>query len=117
TPVTSTSRRWSPGRRPSTRRFSVRAAAGDDRGDRGEEALDVARQRTARPSLVVELDHVLERDVRAAGDLPRARETGAEVGAARLPGLAERGVLGQHQRARADEAHVAAQYVQQLRRL
>ena len=42
---------------------------------------------------------------------------GAQVGAARLPGLAQRGVLGEHQRARADEAHVALEHVEQLRRL
>ena len=42
---------------------------------------------------------------------------GTQVGAARLPRLVQRRVLGEHERARADEAHVALQDVEQLRRL
>ena len=42
---------------------------------------------------------------------------GAQVGAARLPGLVERRVLGEHERPRADQGHVALEDVEQLRRL
>ena len=72
-------------------RRSVCAAAREDGRQRREQDLDVARERPARHVLVVEPDHVVERDVRAPGDLPRAGEPGAQVGAPRLPVLGQRG--------------------------
>ena len=64
---------------------STRRGPESTTGHRGEQDLDVARERPAGDVLVVEPDHLLERDVRAPGDLPRPGEAGAQIGAARLP--------------------------------
>ena len=81
-----------------------------------EQDLHVEPERAAAHVLEVERDHLLERQLRAAADLPQA-------GDARLDGEAREPVLGValdlvlDRRARADQRHVAAQHVPQLRQL
>src|SRR3954453_21247831 len=92
----------------------VGAPRAGDRDDRANQQLDVAPERPVRDVQVVQREHLLEGDVRAAMDLPEAGQARHQVGAtAEAPGDAL--VLVLRQRARADEAHVAAQDVHELR--
>src|SRR5438067_245909 len=83
---------------------------------RTEQQLDVGPERPARHIQVVDLDHLLERHAAAAEDLPRASHAGRQVQAAPAPALYEV-VLVDDERARADQAHLALEDVDQLRQL
>src|SRR2546421_13040046 len=81
-------------------------------GRRGTEQLQVAPQRPAGDVEIVQPNHLLERDVAAAEHLPEAGHPRLEVEPAAAPGL-DVLVLARDQRTRADEAHVAAQHVEE----
>src|SRR6478609_8310377 len=95
---------------------SVRAAAAHDCGQRAGEQLEVAPERPVGHVEVVERDHLGERDVAAAHDLPEAGEAGGEVEAAAAV-ADDVAILFDDQRTRADEAHLAAHDVDELRQL
>src|SRR4051812_19342638 len=60
-----------------SRLISASAPRDDDNG--ADEQLDVAPERPVSHVQVVQVDHVLERDVRSAMDLPEAGQPGHEV--------------------------------------
>ena len=78
--------------------------------------LDVVGERPGRDVAVVEPDHLAERDVVAAEHLPEAGHPGLQVEAAAGPAVDVVVLLGD-QRPRADQAHLAAEDVDQLRQL
>src|SRR4051812_16457493 len=66
---------------------SVGAATRQNGGKGGEQQLEIAGGRPAADVLVVEPDHVGERDVGAARDLPQPGDPGAQVQPAQVPVL------------------------------
>src|SRR5664279_6221677 len=95
---------------------SVRATPAQD-GQRGaRDDLDVEPHRPVLDVVEVQPHEVVEAERRAPGDLPEARDARQHAVAAAVPGL-EALVVAQRQRARADEAHLAAQHVPELGQL
>src|SRR3954453_14038097 len=87
-----------------------------DVGHRAAEDLDVAPQRPVGDVEVVDRDHLPQRDLRGAEDLPLTGHAGLEVQPPAVPAL-DAGVLLGYERARPNERHLAAQDVEQLRKL
>src|SRR6185503_1027506 len=87
----------------------------EDVRDGPEQDLDVRPERPVDDVEVVERDHVLERDT-GAEDLPRAGHTRRQVETAAVP-AGHLLVLVDDERARTDQAHLAAQHVDELREL
>src|SRR4029079_10905309 len=104
------------GTRQTTRAASVRAVPPHHRGHGACEELEVPPQRPRRRVEQVEADHLLERDLGAAVDLPEAGQAGRDR---RAPAEAARDlrVLGLDEGAWADQAHLAAQDGDELRQL
>src|ERR687888_1786133 len=92
---------------------SVRAAPCQDRGHRLNEDRDVHPERPVLEVVEVEPDEVIEAEVRAARDLPEARDAGEDVVPRPMPVL-ELGVIPEREGARPDQAHRAAKDVQEL---
>src|SRR5438105_5954687 len=107
-------RRRSPGPMPERVRAwslpSVRALAGQHGGNGAHQNLQVEPQRAALDVLEVEAHPLLESNAGAAADLPQAGEPGRGGEAAELPGLVLRH-FAWNRRARPDQAHLAAQHV------
>src|SRR4051812_40467177 len=80
---------------------SVRAAPAEHDRDRLTEDLHVPPQRPVRDVDVVELDHLVERDLVAAEDLPQAGDARGRVEAATGPAGDPLGLVD-HEGARAD---------------
>src|SRR5262249_61197813 len=99
-----------------TRSTSVGAAAAEDGRDGLDQDRDVEPDRPVLEVEEVEPDEVVEAEVRAARDLPEAGHAGDDDVGLAVPGV-EALVVAQRQRARADEAHLAAQHVPELRDL
>ena len=95
---------------------SVGAALHEHRGDRLQQDRQVERQRPALQVDEVEVHEVVEVELRAARDLPQAGDPGEHQIALAVPVL-EHLVVALGQRTRADERHLAAQHVHQLRQL
>ena len=85
-----------------------------ERRDRQEDEPDVLPQRPVRDVDVVELRHLVERDVAPTEHLPEAGDSRLDVEPLAGPLLDER-VLLEDQRPRADEGHLALDDVDQLR--
>src|SRR5215212_7679437 len=98
------------------RLVSVGAAAGEDRHRGAEEDLEVEAERPGADVVEVEADHVVEGDLAAAADLPEAGDPGHRPQPPVLPVLVLVD-LGGDRRARADQAHLAPEDVQQLGQL
>ena len=81
-----------------------------------EDQAEVLPERPVRDVEVVEPDHLLERDVAAAEHLPEAGDARLQLEALARP-VVDVLVLLEDQRPRADEAHLAAEDVEQLRQL
>src|SRR3954451_25354519 len=81
--------------------------------DRAEQDLHVAPQRPVGDVQVVDLYHLLERYPGRSEDLPVPRHPGHQVKAAAVPAL-HLVVLVDDQRPRPDQAHLAAQDVDEL---
>src|SRR5919202_85875 len=94
----------------------VRPAPRHHRRQRPQDQPHVRPQGPVGDVQVVELDHLLERDARAAQDLPQAGEARRQVDARAQPAV-QLAMLGLDERARADEAHLALEDVPELREL
>ena len=94
----------------------VGAGAADHGRDGLREDRDVQPDRPVLEVVEVEPDQVVEAEARAARDLPEAGHAGEHEVALAVPGL-ELLVVAQRQRPRADEAHLAAEHVPELRDL
>src|SRR5687767_11966940 len=99
-----------------TLRQLISAAAGEDRKGRLEEDRDVEPDRPVLDVVEVEPHEVVEREVRAARDLPQARDSRQHEIALAVPRL-ELVVVAQRQGSRADQAHLAGEHVQYLGQL
>src|SRR5215213_11654373 len=95
-------------------RALVRAAAREDREGRLEENRDVEPDRPVLDVEEIEPHQVVEGEVRAAGDLPQARDPRQDEVALPVPVL-ETFVVADGERPRADEAHLPSEDVEQLR--
>ena len=94
---------------------SVRAAAAQHRRDRSTQQEEVVPEPVAAHVAQVEVDHLLEAAIRPAFDLPFAGQAGEDGMAFLGPGAVLPGQDGEiihRQRARSDEAHLAAQDVE-----
>src|SRR5262245_3894830 len=95
---------------------SPRAGASDDCGNGLDQDFQIEEQRPVIDVFEVEFDPLVEVfDLVAAADLPEAGQAGLHGEAAALRGAFKLGHLIERERARADEAHVAAQHVEELR--
>src|SRR5437763_3209233 len=95
---------------------SVRPAAREHGWDRLDQDRDVHPERPVLEVVEIEPDEVVEAEVRATRDLPQPGDAGQDVVPLAVPVL-ELLVVAQRQRARADQAHLAAQDVEKLRYL
>src|SRR5262245_37808291 len=95
---------------------SARTAPGENHRDGLQDEVDVVLERPVIDVLHVEVHPLFEADLVAAADLPDARQAGAHREAAPLPGFVL-GDLGRERRARAHDAHVSAEHVDELRQL
>src|SRR6185369_9621288 len=76
----------------------------------------VAAERPALEILHVELDHLVEREMVAAANLPQPGNSWRRLQAPQMPRLVEFKLVGQS-RARPNQAHLAVYHVDQLRQL
>src|SRR3954469_18965049 len=97
-------------------RALVRAAAREDREGRLEEDGDVEPDRPVLDVVEVEPHEIVEGEVRAARDLPEAGDPRQHEVALPVP-VVQPLIVADRERARADEAHLAAEDVQELRQL
>ena len=86
------------------------------RRNRAQDQLDVTPEAPVGDVQVVQHQHLRERHLAAAADLPEAGQAGGEVEPAQAPVVHEL-VLVRDQRAGADQAHLTAQDVPELREL
>src|SRR5947209_1768167 len=94
----------------------VRAAPGGNGRQGLGEDRDVEPDRPVLEVVEVETYEVVEAEVDAAGDLPKAGHSREDEVALPMP-VVELDVVAQRQRARADERHLAAKHVEDLRQL
>src|SRR5512134_3657573 len=94
----------------------IRTPAADDRERRLDQDRDVEPDRPVLDVVEVEPDEVVEGQGRAPRDLPEARDPGQDEIALPVPGF-EPLVVADRERAGPDQAHLAAQHVQELRQL
>src|SRR5215813_2580631 len=77
----------------------------------------VETQRPAIDVLQIQMHPLLEGKIAAAGNLPEASQPGLHTEATLLPGLFHPNRIANRQRARANDAHIAQQDIDQLRQL
>src|SRR5215216_5745057 len=95
---------------------SVRPTPREHRADGTHHQLDVVSDGPVGDVRVVKLGHVVEGDVAAAEHLPWPRDSWADVESCLIAG-ADEVSLDLDQGARADQAHFAAEHINQLRKL
>src|SRR5215207_3552577 len=98
-----------------THHFLIRLAA-HEHGDGSQHDAQVEPERPVLYVEEVEPDHLVEREAVAPRHLPQARHPRLHVETLAVPKLV-RLHLVRNRRARADDAHVSAQHVQELRQL
>src|SRR5690242_8823099 len=85
------------------------AASAKQRGQGSRQDPKIAAEGPALEILHVEPDHLVERELVAAADLPQAGYSRSGVEAAQMPRLIELELVGQR-RARSDDTHLAADH-------
>src|SRR5205085_5476669 len=108
--------RWVPPRTSRARPPSVRAAPRENGWDGLEQDAQVERERPVLEVDEVEVDEVVEVELRAAGHLPQAGDAGEDEIALAVP-VVEHVVVAFGQRTWADERHLATKHVDELREL
>src|SRR5262249_49826758 len=96
---------------------SARALAGDHDGRGSTDDGEIRPQRLCSRVAQVEADHLVERRAAPTGDLPQSGHAGFGIDdATAMPGPVLR-VFVRHGRSWADQGHLAAQHVPELRQL
>src|SRR5437773_2772579 len=96
---------------------SACAARQDDGGYRAKQNRSIESQRPTVDVFEIQLHPLFKRKIAATGDLPQTSYAGLHAKAPLLPGQFHSHRIAHRQRARADDAHVAEQHVDELRQL